>query len=105
MRCLLGEKKGETMSIVRINEFQAAEGKAEELFNFLNSLIPYILSSEGCTSCEVLRSSENQGNFVVIEQWASVASHKKSVENFPKEEMQAAMSLFGTPPKGGYYHA
>jgi len=28
------------MSITRINEFQAAEGKAEELFGFLKSLLP-----------------------------------------------------------------
>lgn len=47
------------MGITRINEFQAAEGKAEELFTFLKSLIPYISSSEGCKSCEVLRSQGN----------------------------------------------
>ncbi|MGB0386649.1 MAG: putative quinol monooxygenase [Ardenticatenaceae bacterium] len=93
------------MSITRINECQAAEGKAEELFEFLNSLVPYISSSEGCLGCEVLRNSESQGSFVVIEKWASIECHKKSIDNFPREEMQAAMSLFGAPPKGAYYHA
>ncbi len=28
------------MSIIRINEFQAVEGKGDELFNFLKTLIP-----------------------------------------------------------------
>jgi len=93
------------MNVTRINEFQAAEGKAEELFEFLKSLLPYITSSEGCESCEVLRNKDAQESFVVIEKWNSVESHQKSIESFPKEDMQAAMSLFGAPPKGGYYYA
>ncbi len=93
------------MSITRINQFQAAEGKSEELFAFLKSLIPYISSSEGCLSCEVLQSQDNQDEFVVLEKWASVESHKKSIEGYPKEEMQSAMVLFGAPPKGAFYNA
>ena len=93
------------MSITRINEFQAAEGKAEDLFEFLKSLLPYISSSKGCESCEVLRSKDAQDSFVVIEKWDSIESHEKSIESFPKEEMQAAMTLFGAPPKGSYYYA
>ncbi len=91
------------MSITRINEFQAAEGKSEELADFLKSLVPYISSCEGCTSCEVLRNREDQDRFVVIEKWDSRASHEKSIENFPKEKIQAAMSLLSAAPKGSYY--
>ena len=91
------------MSITRINEFQAGEGKADELFVFLKSLIPYISSSNGCVSCEVLRGIDARDTFVVIEKWQSREAHKASVESFPKEEMQAAMSLFGAPPKGAFY--
>ena len=43
------------MSITHISEFQAAAGKSEELFNFLKSLVPYISSSEGCISVEIMR--------------------------------------------------
>ncbi len=93
------------MSIARINEFQAAEGKAEELFSFLKSLMSYISSSAGCESCEVLQSSDNESLFVVIEKWDSENSHKKSLEKYPKEKMAAAMPLIGAPPKGGFYHA
>lgn len=91
------------MSIVRISEFLSAEDKSEDLFDFLQSLIPYISKSEGCLSCEVLKDIENDMSFVVIEKWLSKEHHQKSIANFPKEEMQAAMSLFGAPPKGAYY--
>src|SRR5665213_380453 len=91
------------MSIIRINEFQAAAGKGENLFSFLKSLVPYISSCEGCLSCEVLKHSDKTGEFVVLEKWSSIESHQKSLAGFPKEDMQAAMPLFGAPPKGAYY--
>jgi len=50
------------MTITRITEFQSAEGKAEELFDFLKSLAPNISSSEGCESCAVLRNKDRQNN-------------------------------------------
>lgn len=92
------------MPITPITEFKAAETKAEELYEFLKSLVPYISSSEGCLSCEVLRSNEDKSRFTVIEKWGSVDLHKKSVDNFPRERMQAAIRLFGASPKGGYFH-
>lgn len=91
------------MSITRINEFQAVQGKEEQLHQFLLSLIPYITSSQGCESCEVLRHQEQLDTFVIIEKWQSVDSHKASIANYPKEDMEAAMHLFGGAPKGGYY--
>ncbi len=91
------------MSITHIGEFQAAPGKQESLYDFLQSLIPYISSSPGCLSCEVLRNIEKPDNFFVVEKWSSVEDHRKSLAGFPKEDMQSAMTLFGSPPKGGYY--
>jgi quinol monooxygenase YgiN len=93
------------MSITRINEFKSASGKADELLAFLRSLVPYISSSDGCISCEVMQGCEELDCFVVIEKWDSIAAHSLSIENFPKEEMQSAMSLFGAPPKGRFYKA
>lgn len=91
------------MNVIRVNEFQAALNKEDELFKFLKSLILYISSSQGCISCELFRESENKTKFLVIEKWESVECHRKSLELFPKEEMRAAMSLFGASPKGSYY--
>ncbi len=91
------------MAITRINKFQAAEGQCDALHTFFQGLIPYIANSAGCLSCEVLRHDEQSDQFVVIERWESKQAHLDSIANFPKEEMQAAMPLFGAPPSGDYY--
>ena len=91
------------MNTTRINEFQAAENRGEDLYKFLKSLVPYISSSNGCISCELLRNSDTPGHYVIIEKWDSVQDHKNSVETYPKEEMQKAMTLVANPPRGGYF--
>ncbi|MBL4908043.1 MAG: antibiotic biosynthesis monooxygenase [Sneathiella sp.] len=91
------------MNTTRINEFQAAENRGEDLYKFLKSLVPYISSSNGCISCELLRNSDTPGHYVIIEKWDSVQDHKNSVETFPKEEMQKGMTLIANPPRGGYF--
>ena len=92
------------MILTRINEFQAAEDRAEDLFDLLKSLVPYITSSNGCLSCEVLRNKDHHDRFVVIERWESEDAHKKSLADFPKEKMQDAMTLLAAPPSGAFYH-
>lgn len=89
--------------IVRIGEFQAADGKNEQLFSFLQSLTDYITHSKGCISYDVLRKHDSPGAFAVIERWLSIEAHRASVDNFPKELMQQAMPLFAEAPKGSYY--
>ena len=91
------------MSITRVNELQAAEGKSEELYSFLASLMDYISGCDGCLSSELLRSQDEADRFMVIEKWASVADHKASLANYPKEKMQAAMPLIGGTPTGRYF--
>lgn len=91
------------MSITRINHFTAASGKSEALLTFLQSLVPYISGSMGCIVCEVLRQHDNDEKFVVIEKWQDVKSHQQSLANFPADDMQAAMALFGQPPSSAAY--
>lgn len=91
------------MTITRINEYQAAENKADILYEFLSSLVPYITSSEGCRSCELLRNKELDNHFVTVEKWESQDAHKKAVLSFPKEIMLSAEPLFAEPPRGGYF--
>lgn len=92
------------MTIVRVNEFTAAAGKAVELFSFLQTLVPYIQGAEGCLSCELLKHHEQPDAFMIIERWDSIEHHQLAITNYPQEDMQAAMSLFGAPPKGNYYN-
>ena len=94
----------EKQAVTRINHFKAAEGKAEELYQFLLSLTEYITNSEGCELYQVLRQSDNNNALVVIEKWQSTALHQQSILDYPKENMQAAMNLFAEPPSGNYYY-
>lgn len=92
------------MSITRINQFQAADDKAQELWELLQEIVPYIQSSQGCLSCQLLKKQDKTGEFVVLEQWQSIEAHQQSIALFPKEKMQAAMPLLQVPPSGDYYH-
>jgi quinol monooxygenase YgiN len=91
------------MTIMRVNEFTAAAGKAVELFKFLQALVPYISDANGCLSCELLRQHEKLDQFMIIERWDSIENHQLAITHYPQEKMQAAMNLFGAPPKGSYY--
>ncbi|QBY05603.1 antibiotic biosynthesis monooxygenase [Thalassotalea sp. HSM 43] len=91
------------MTITRVNHLKAADGKQQQMFNFLTELKNYIANSPGCVECQLLRNQDNDCAFVVIELWQDVESHRASLANFPQEDMQAAMSLFGEPPSGAYY--
>lgn len=91
------------MSIVRVNEFIAAEGKSAELFSFLQTLVPYISNAAGCISCELLKHNEHDEQFMIIERWDCIENHQLAITNYPQEDMQAAMNLFGAAPKGSYY--
>ncbi len=91
------------MPVVRINEFKSAEGKSQELFEFLQALIPYISGSQGCLACEVLKQQDDENSFVVIEKWETVENHTQSIAGFPREKMEAVVPLLGAPPQGRYF--
>lgn len=91
------------MSVARINQFQAQAGKGDSLRDLLLSLIPAIKKTEGCESCQLLRSSGNPDRMVMLEVWDSIESHQASVRDIPPENVQKLMSLVAGPPKGGFY--
>jgi quinol monooxygenase YgiN len=91
------------MSVTRIGEVRAKEGKVEELRDFLTSIIPMILSSEGSVSCELYQSQDDASKFVMIEVWDSVESHKASVKNIPPEKIGEIGPLLGDQPTGSYF--
>ena len=91
------------MSIVRVNEFTASAKKSAELYTFLQALVPYITAAKGCISCELLKHHEHGEQFMMIERWDCIESHQLAITNYPQEDIQAVMSLFGVAPKGNYY--
>ena len=93
------------MSVTRINKFEAKEGMATGLHEFLMSIVPLVEQSKGCTSCQVLNNQESRNEFVVIEVWDSVLLHQASAKNIPPEKISVVMPLLEKQPSGSYYAA
>ncbi|WEK52328.1 MAG: antibiotic biosynthesis monooxygenase [Candidatus Kaistia colombiensis] len=91
------------MSVARIGEFRAADGKGDALADFLASIRSIILGSDGAISCEVLRDRADPGRFFVIERWQTAEAHQASIKNIPPEMFKTAMALFAEAPKGSYF--
>ena len=51
------------MSVTRINKFEAKEGMATGLHEFLISIVPLVEQSRGCASCQVLQNQESRNEF------------------------------------------
>lgn len=93
------------MSVIRINKFEAKEGMASGLHDFLMLIVPLVEQSQGCMSCQVLQNQENRNEFVVIEAWDSVGAHQASTKNIPPEKICVLMSNLANPPSGSYFGA
>ena len=91
------------MSISRIGEVQAKEGLANELRDFLISIMPGIKSAEGCKSVQLYQSADDPSKFMIIEVWDSVESHQASVRNIPPEKLGEIRPLLATSPSGSYF--
>jgi quinol monooxygenase YgiN len=91
------------MSVTRIGEFQAQEGKVERLRTLLTAALPAIRSSKGCRSCHLLQSQSDPGRILVIEVWDGVEAHQASVKSIPPESVEKTRSLLAAAPKAGYY--
>jgi quinol monooxygenase YgiN len=91
------------MAITRINHFEAKAGSEQVLYEFLQSVISIVKECSGCLGCQLLSSIENTANFVIVEQWDTVESHKQAASVIPPEKLQDAFALFAKPPSGTYY--
>ena len=89
------------MSIKRINTFEAKKGEAEKLYAFLKSFVPVIEGSQGCESCQLLRSKENPNEIQVVEVWTSENAHKESLKNIPAD-FALIKPMLAKPPHGVY---
>lgn len=91
------------MSISRIGDVQAKPGQAEELRNFLISILPMIRSAAGCASVQLYQSEEDPAKFITIEVWDSLDSHQASVKNIPADKLGEIKPLLAKSPGGGYF--
>jgi len=86
-----------------MGEMQAAEGRADELRDFLLSIVPIIINSDGAISCQLLHNQDDPTRFAMIEVWESVDAHRASVKNIPPEMLAAIRPLLGAAASGAYY--
>lgn len=91
------------MSITRINEFHAKDGRADDLRKFLISVIPVIESSAGCQSCQLLQCLDDPTRLVVVEIWESVEAHQAAVKSIPPNNFAKIMKMLAETPKGAYF--
>jgi quinol monooxygenase YgiN len=91
------------MSVTRINQFIAAEGKGSALRDALRSLVHVIESADGCLSCQLLQSRQEATHLILIEVWENEEIHRLSLEDIPAGVFDAARALLAVPPNGDYY--
>jgi quinol monooxygenase YgiN len=90
------------MSITHMSTFVAQVDKQDQLRTFLQGIVPGIVASPGCQSCQVLRNPDRPERFVVVEVWTDVDAHKASVKQIPPASIAAVMPLLAGPPTGEY---
>ena len=93
------------MTITRINHFEAAEGQAEALRDFLKSVVATVKSAAGCQGCQLLRDPEEPRRLAIIEVWDSIAAHRAAAAVIPPERIAQVMPLLAGKPTGRYYEA
>jgi len=91
------------MSITRINTFQALDDKVDALKEFLTALLPTILASPGCRSCQFLQDQTVPSRMVIIEVWDSIDAHHQSLQHVPRESIDEVKTMLAAPPVGAYY--
>jgi quinol monooxygenase YgiN len=91
------------MTIARINEFEAREGKAADLRDLLTGVARDLRSAPGCRSCQLLQDTHYAGKFIVYELWDDEASHRAATHTVPARTMNRAMALLAGPTRSCYY--
>lgn len=91
-------------SVIRMGEMRAREGKEAQLHAFIaRVIVPALQTADGCRSCHVWQADGEQGRYLIVEEWDSVASHQASVGQIDPDDIKAIMELLADSPAGHYY--
>jgi quinol monooxygenase YgiN len=61
------------MSYLVLAEFEAVEGREQELYDLLSSMLPGTRSFEGCLSADGYIAPSEPGRVVLIERWRALS--------------------------------
>jgi heme-degrading monooxygenase HmoA len=87
------------MSFVRYYRMTAREGAASELHAALENLRGLVLPLPGCEGVELLRNTEVPDQFVFMERWSSVESHREGGKALGKQAFAPVMAALAGPPE------
>jgi quinol monooxygenase YgiN len=93
------------MPVTRLNYFTAKPEQATALAAFLSEVIDIVQAADGFVSCRLLRDQRNPTEFVILEEWESVAAHQKAASLIPRERINSVMQYLAQPPRGEYLAA
>ncbi|MEO8484002.1 MAG: antibiotic biosynthesis monooxygenase family protein [Acidobacteriota bacterium] len=91
------------MSVVRLNEFRALDGRREELRGALSAILPSIRDAAGCVACQLLESQDDPQKFVILEVWTTRSAHTDAAREIPADKLRRTMTLVSAVPSGEYF--
>lgn len=89
--------------IFRTNYFIAKKGQGGALAEAFDPIIQTILGCEGCVSCELFQSSDNEDLVLVFEQWTSKEKHQAAAKHVRPSDFQNVMAFLAEKPEGNYF--
>lgn len=93
------------MSVMRIDEFRANDGRADELRAALDAIIPLIRGADGCVSVAVYCSIAEPERILIFEEWRDRTAHEAALSAIPPSSLHKVMALLAELPSGGYFAA
>lgn len=92
-----------SMSVFRINQYQALEGKAEALEQVLRAMQELLRSAKGCRSYRISQDIGDPSLFSIFEEWDSLNEHMEASRLVSAELIEAAVPLLRGRPEGRYF--
>jgi quinol monooxygenase YgiN len=90
------------MTIARVYQMIAADGKDQALLDALIALERVVRPLDGCLGVELLRDSEQKNKFLFIEKWLTVEAHKTAGALLPRASFGPVMQALARPPETSY---
>lgn len=91
------------MSVARVNEFRAKDGRAEELWQLLQSVVALIKASPGCEMVRLFQQEKDPARLAIVEIWADKDAHEAAAATVPRDLVEKATDMLEFRPHGEFY--
>jgi len=91
------------MSIARVNQFRSKEGRADDLWLLLQSVVALIKAAPGCEMVRLLQQEEDPTRLAIVEVWASKEAHAAAAAKVPRDLVEKATEMLDLRPHGEFY--